>query len=276
MNAIFDDTVATLHEKLRLAAPPRALLVLGSGLGQLADAFENATSVKFEEIPGFARAAVTGHKGQVVAGSLDGVSCIALQGRYHLYEGHQAADATLPIRAIAALGVDTLIVTNAAGGINPSFRAGDLMLIEDHINMMGLNPLVGAVVGDDPRFPDMTNAYDPTLRAIATEVAAAESIPVVRGVYCAMLGPSYETPAEVRMIGRLGGDAVGMSTVPEVIVARARGMRVLGISLISNLAAGISPTSLSHEEVMTAGADAAESFSRLVRGVVRRLNTRIA
>jgi purine-nucleoside phosphorylase len=263
-------TVDALRDRLGVEKP-RVLLVLGSGLGTLADTFDNATSVPFEDVPGFARAAVTGHKGRVVAGELEGVRCIALQGRYHLYEGHAATDATLPVRAIAALGADTLIVTNAAGGINPLFKAGDLMLIEDHINLMGLNPLVGAVQGDDPRFPDMTHAYAPALRGIADAVAREQGIELVRGVYCAMLGPSYETPAEVRMIGRLGGDAVGMSTVPEVIVARARGMNVLGISLISNLAAGISTTSLSHEEVMEAGVAAADSFSRLVRGVVSRI-----
>jgi purine-nucleoside phosphorylase len=266
MNATVDALRAQLGDR-----QPKILLVLGSGLGGLADTFDDATSVKFEDVPGFARAAVTGHKGRVVAGTLEGVSCIALQGRYHLYEGHKAADATLPIRAISALGADTLIVTNAAGGINPSFKAGDLMLIEDHINMMGMNPLTGAVVGDDPRFPDMTHAYSPRLREIASRVAREQGVEIVSGVYCAMLGPSYETPAEVRMIGRLGGDAVGMSTVPEVIVARARAMEVLGISLISNLAAGISTTSLSHEEVMEAGAAAAESFSHLVRGVVREI-----
>lgn len=265
-----NDTIEALRSKLG-AKSPRVLLVLGSGLGQLADSFEDATSIGFGDVPGFARAAVTGHKGRVVAGTLEGVSCIALQGRYHLYEGHDAALATLPIRAIAALGVDTVIVTNAAGGVNRSFKAGDLMLIDDHINFMGRNPLVGAVVGDEIRFPDMTEAYSKELRTLATDVAREESIPIVHGVYCAMLGPNYETPAEVRMIALLGGDAVGMSTVPEVIVARSRGLNVLGISLISNLAAGISETHLTHDEVMQAGVDAAESFERLVRGVLRRL-----
>jgi purine-nucleoside phosphorylase len=268
MNATVDALRETLGAN---AVSPRVLLVLGSGLGQFAESFENSTSAAFGEIPGFATAAVTGHKGRVVAGTLEGVNCIALQGRYHLYEGHDAALATLPIRAIAALGVETLIVTNAAGAVNRAFKPGDLMVIDDHINLMGRNPLVGAVVGNDLRFPDMTEAYSSVLRNLADDVAREENIPVVHGVYCAMLGPSYETPAEIRMIGRLGGDAVGMSTVPEVVVARARGLDVLGISLISNLATGISEQHLTHDEVMQAGVDAAESFERLVRGVLRRL-----
>ncbi len=255
---------------------PRILLVLGSGLGGLADAFEDASAVDFADIPGFARAAVVGHRGRIVVGTLEGVPCIAMQGRYHLYEGHEADAATLPVRAISALGVDTLIVTNAAGGVNRSFRAGSLMLIEDHINMLGRNPLVGPARDGETRFPDMTRAYDPELRALTLEVAAEQGIALNTGVYCALLGPTYETPAEVRMLGILGADAVGMSTVPEVIVARARGMRVLGISLITNEAAGHTGEALSHDEVMAASAGAAESFGRLVRGVVRRIGSPVA
>lgn len=252
---------------------PRILLVLGSGLGALADSFDDKVAVPFASVPGFAKAAVVGHKGQVVAGTLEGVSCIALQGRYHLYEGHDPATATLPIRAIAELGVDTLIVTNAAGAVNRSFKPGDLMLIDDHINLMGRNPLIGPVVGDELRFPDMTEAYSEELRAVAREAAASEHVELVHGVYCALMGPSYETPAEVRMLATLGADAVGMSTVPEVIVARARNMRVLGISLISNLAAGISESHLTHAEVIDAGNQAAGAFERLIRAILQRIGS---
>jgi purine-nucleoside phosphorylase len=261
------ETVDALRTQFGDAAP-RVLLVLGSGLGALADSLENSTSVDFGDVPGFARAAVVGHKGRIVCGTLEGVSCIAMQGRYHLYEGHSAAAATLPVRAISELGVDTMIVTNAAGGVNRSLRAGTLMLIEDHINLMGQNPLVGPALPGETRFPDMTTAYDVELRALADRVAAEQGIALGHGVYCALMGPTYETPAEVRMLERLGADAVGMSTVPEVIVARARGLRVLGISLITNEAAGYSGEVLSHTEVITAGAQAAESFARLVRGVL--------
>jgi purine-nucleoside phosphorylase len=250
---------------------PRVLLVLGSGLGDLADTLDNPVSMDFADVPGFARAAVVGHKGRLVCGSLEGVSCIAMQGRYHLYEGHSADVATLPVRAISQLGVDTMIVTNAAGGVNRTFPAGALMLIDDHINMMGRNPLVGPAVEGETRFPDMTEAYDVELRALAHKVAAEQGVELRSGVYCALLGPTYETPAEVRMLERLGADAVGMSTVPEVIVARARGMRVLGISLITNQAAGYSGEVLSHSDVIAVGKAAAESFSRLVRGVVRSI-----
>jgi purine-nucleoside phosphorylase len=252
---------------------PRILLVLGSGLGALADSFDDAVRIPFGDVPGFAKAAVVGHKGQVVAGTFEGVSCIALQGRYHLYEGHDAAAATLPIRAIAEIGADTLIVTNAAGGVNRSFKAGDLMLIDDHINLMGRNPLIGPVVGDELRFPDMTEAYSAELRSVARDAAADENVKLVHGVYCGLMGPSYETPAEIRMLSTLGADAVGMSTVPEVIVARARNMRVLGISLISNLAAGISESHLTHQEVIDAGIQAAGSFERLIRAILRRIGS---
>lgn len=249
---------------------PDVALILGSGLGALADEMTDAVAIPFHEIPGLPAAAVVGHAGQMVLGELDGVTCVMLQGRFHLYEGHDAATVGLPTRIMLGLGARALVVTNAAGGINRSFRAGDLMLIDDHINFMGCNPLTGAVVPGDARFPDMTRAYDPALQALAAEAALAEGIRLVRGVYAAVLGPSYETPAEVRMLERLGADAVGMSTVPEVLVARARGAPVLGVSLISNAAAGLSTAPLTHDEVMAAGEEARGRFGRLVRGVVRR------
>jgi purine-nucleoside phosphorylase len=247
---------------------PDVALILGSGLGALADEFEDGTALPFTDIPGFPPAAVAGHAGRLVIGRLEGRAVIALQGRFHLYEGHDAATITLPVRLMLALGARTLIVTNAAGGINRSFRSGDLMLIEDHINLMMRNPLIGPVQAGDTRFPDMTEAYDRPLRALALRVGETQGVRLVSGVYAAVLGPSYETPAEIRMLERLGADAIGMSTVPEVIVARARGVPVLGVSLITNAAAGVTGEPLSHDEVIAAGVEARQRFSRLIRGVL--------
>ncbi|MFS8637518.1 MAG: purine-nucleoside phosphorylase [Gemmatimonadota bacterium] len=263
------ETLAYLHE--RVTRRPRVMLVLGSGLGPLADELEDAVRIPYAEIPGFAPVTAEGHKGVFVAGTLEGVECLALQGRYHLYEGHPPEAVTLPVRVGAALGARTLIVTNAAGGLDPTFRAGDLMIIQDHINLMWRNPLIGPALDGEARFPDMSEPYDGELRRIAEEVASERGIRVVRGVYAALAGPSYETPAEIRMLRRFGADAVGMSTVPEVLVARALGIRVLGISLITNLAAGLSAQPLSHEEVLQAGVAAAGRFASLVRGVLLRI-----
>ncbi|HSJ05282.1 MAG TPA: purine-nucleoside phosphorylase [Longimicrobiales bacterium] len=250
---------------------PAVALILGSGLGALGDELDNATGIPFRDIPGFPAAAVAGHAGRLLLGELAGVTCVTLQGRFHLYEGHDAATVALPTRVMLGLGARALIVTNAAGGINPGFETGDVMVIEDHINLMGRNPLVGPVREGETRFPDMTTPYDPGLRELAVEVAAADGLRLVRGVYAAVLGPSYETPAEIRMLAALGADAVGMSTVPEVIVARARGVPVLGLSLISNAAAGLSPVPLTHDEVVAAGLEAGQRFGRLLRGILRGL-----
>lgn len=265
------DTLAAAldHVRARTPRPPAVGLVLGSGLGALADEIGDPVRITFADIPGFPAAGVVGHAGRLVIGELEGVMCALLQGRFHLYEGHDPATVALPARVLTGLGVHTLIVTNAAGGINREFAAGDLMLIEDHINLTGRNPLVGPVVAGETRFPDMSRAYDQRLKQLATNVAHEQSLRLVRGVYAAVLGPSYETPAEIRMLERLGADAIGMSTVPEVIVARARGVPVLGISLISNAAAGIGEHPLSHEEVMAAGVAAQGRFSALIRGVLR-------
>lgn len=263
------ETLAFLHE--RVTRRPRIQLVLGSGLGPLADELEEAVRIPFADIPGFARATVEGHSGYFVAGRLEGVECIAFQGRFHLYEGHNAAAVTVPVRAAAALGARTLLVTNAAGGINRAFRPGDLMIIDDHINLMGRNPLVGPVLEGETRFPDMSEPYDRELGRLAEEAGIEVGVRTVRGVYAAVLGPSYETPAEIRMIRGFGADAVGMSTVPEVIAARAMGVRVVGISLISNIAAGLSARPLSHDEVVAAGLEARARFAALVRGLVRRV-----
>ena len=250
---------------------PRVAIVLGSGLGAVADAVPDAVRVPYREIPGFPEPGAPGHKGELVAGTLEGVPLVVQSGRFHLYEGHTAELAALPTRVFARLGVDTLIVTNAAGGIRHTFRPPTLMLIADHINLMFRNPLVGPVVDGDQRFPDMSDPYDAELRASARAVARAEGIILEEGVYAALLGPSFETPAEIRMLERLGADAVGMSTVPEVIAARARGLRCLGFSSVTNVAAGLSAQPLSHVEVLEAGARVAGQLERLIRGVLKGL-----
>jgi purine-nucleoside phosphorylase len=247
---------------------PRIAIVLGSGLGPLADRIDGAVRVPYGDIPGFHVPTVQGHQGELVAGTLGGVPVIAQSGRFHMYEGHSASDAVLPIRVFAALGVKTLIVTNAAGGIRRSFRPGTLMLISDHLNLTGRNPLEGPVLEGETRFPDMSAPYDAELRTTARRIAAERGITLDEGTYAALLGPSYETPAEVRMLERLGADAVGMSTVPEVIVARARSMRCLGISTITNAAAGTSSALLSHADVMDVAKQVGDQLAELVSGVI--------
>ena len=250
---------------------PVAAIVLGSGLGGLADQIENAASVSYRDVPGFPAATVAGHAGKLIAGSLRGVPVLALAGRFHLYEGHDAPLAGYPVRVVHALGARTLIVSNAAGGVNPSFAPGDLMLIRDHINLMFRNPLVGPLEEGDLRFPDMSSPYDPRLAEIARDVAREQGIVLREGVYAGLLGPQYETAAEVRMLAVLGADAVGMSTVPEGIVARAMGMRVLGFSCVTNLGTGLTSAPLTHADVLETTARAADAFVRLVAGVVERL-----
>ena len=252
---------------------PRVAIVLGSGLGGVADSVQRAVRVPYREIPGFPEPGAPGHRGELVGGTLEGVPVVVQSGRFHLYEGHAPAVAALPTRMFARLGVRTLIVTNAAGGIRHTFRPPTLMLIADHINLMFRNPLVGPVAEGEERFPDMSDPYDPELRAVARDVARSQRIALEEGVYAALLGPSFETPAEVRMLARLGADAVGMSTVPEVIAARARGLRCLGFSSITNVAAGLSGSALqlSHQEVLAAGQQLAGQLERLIRGVLPQL-----
>lgn len=245
-------------------AEPALALILGSGLGGLAERVERAVRVPFGEIPGFPAATVAGHRGELVAGELARRPVIALAGRLHMYEGHPARVAAFPVRVLHALGARTLFVSNAAGGIRRTFRGGDLMLIADHINLTWQNPLAGAVEPGDARFPDMSRPYSHSLAAIVRDAARRTGVALHEGVYAGLLGPTYETPAEVRMLDRLGADAVGMSTVVEVIVARALGMRVAGISCITNPAAGISPHPLSHAEVLDAARRVADRFERLV------------
>lgn len=250
---------------------PAAAIVLGSGLGGLAGEIENAVTIPFAEIPGFPASAVEGHAGSLLAGTLAGRFVLALAGRFHMYEGHDARVAAFPARVMRALGARTLIVSNAAGGANRYFERGDLMLIRDHINLTFRNPLIGKLEEGDTRFPDMSDLYDPELLELARAVAREQGVPIREGVYAALLGPAYETPAEVRMLTLLGADAVGMSTVPEVIVARAIGMRVLGISCITNLACGLSNAPITHDEVLETTAKAAKRFQALVKGVVARV-----
>ena len=250
---------------------PEVALVLGSGLGFLGDAIDDAVHVGYARIPGFPLPTVQGHAGELIAGTLEGRAVIAQSGRFHMYEGHPDAVVALPVRVFAALGVRTLLVTNAAGGIRRTFRPGALMLIADHINASGRFPLAGPLLEGEQRFPDMSDPYDAELRTLARRVAAAERIPLEEGTYAQTLGPSYETKAEIEMLKRVGADAVGMSTVPEVIVARARGMRVLGISTVTNLAAGLGSPTLSHAEVLETADRVKGDLARLVRGIVRQL-----
>lgn len=250
---------------------PVAGIILGSGLGSLADRLEGAVRIPFAEIPGFPGATVVGHAGALIAGRLAGRPVLCLAGRFHMYEGHSAALAAFPVRVMHALGARTLFVSNAAGGLNRAFGAGDLMRITDQINFTGTSPLVGPAQPGEPRFPDMTTAYDAQLGALLEVVAAEQGITLRQGVYIGCLGPAYETPAEVRMLVTLGADATGMSTVSEVIVARVLGMRVAGVSLISNAAAGYTGEPLTHEEVVAAGKEASGRFCALVEGWVGRL-----
>jgi purine-nucleoside phosphorylase len=247
---------------------PRVALILGSGLGPLADEVQSAIRIPQSEIPGFPEPGVAGHKGELIAGTLEGVPVIAQAGRFHLYEGHPPATAALPVRVFAGLGVQILIVTNAAGALRRTFQAGTLMLIADHINLMWRNPLTGPVEPGEQRFPLLHEPYDAQLRAHARAAAQEAGVALEEGVYVGLLGPSYETPAEVRMLTYWGGDAVGMSTVPEVIVARSRGLRCLGFSSITNAAAG---AGLSHDEVLTMGAAVARRLGVVLRGVLRRV-----
>jgi purine-nucleoside phosphorylase len=250
---------------------PEVAIVLGSGLGGVATRIEHPVCVPYSQISGFPATAVAGHAGQLVAGTLAGRTVVVQSGRFHLYEGHDAATCALPMRVWAALGVRTAILTNAAGGIRRGFVGGALMLIADQVNLTFRNPLAGAVLLGEERFPDMSDPYDGRLRELARTVARERRIPLEEGVYAGLLGPSYETPAEIRMLDRLGADAVGMSTVAEVIAARARGVRCLGISTVTNLAAGISPTQLSHAEVMATAERVKGALGALVEGIVAGL-----
>ena len=262
--------------RARTKLEPRIAIVLGSGLGSFADDFDEVVGIPYEEIPGFARSTAQGHAGRLVIGKVDTVPVVAMQGRVHYYEGYSLEQVTFPIRTFSLLGVKTLILTNASGGINVELNQGTLMVISDHLNLMGDNPLRGPNEERfGPRFPDMSAVYSPELQALVVEESRAIGVDVRRGIYGALSGPSYETPAEIHLLRTLGADAVGMSTVPEAIVARHMGLEVLGISCITNMAAGISDEPINHEEVMATGDRVRETFAQLLRRVVNRIHSRV-
>ena len=258
------DAATEVRRLTGLRGAPALGIVLGSGLGGLARRIVDARDVAFADVPGFPASSVVGHAGRVVVGRLAGRTVVTLAGRFHMYEGHSAALAGFPVRVLHALGARSLFVSNAAGGLRPTFAPGDLMVITDHLNLMFRNPLVGAVEPGDTRFPDMSEPYDRALTSLLHREAGSLGFDLREGVYCGLLGPTYETPAEVRMLRVLGADAVGMSTVPEVIVARALGMRVAGVSCITNYAAGTTSEPLSHTEVLETTARVATRFESLV------------
>jgi purine-nucleoside phosphorylase len=251
---------------------PRVAVVLGSGLGGVADAIENPVEIPYEEIPNFCRSTVEGHAGRLIIGSCGGTDVIAMKGRFHFYEGYSMQEVTLPIRVFTLMGINSLILTNAAGGTAPHLSPGSLMIITDHINLMGDNPLRGPNdTRFGPRFPDMTSVYTPAYIDAAHQVAREMGIVVAEGVYLALRGPCYETPAEVRMLRDQGGDALGMSTVPEAIIARHSGVKILAISCITNTAAGLVRQEINHEEVMEVGARAGKQLSKLIIKLIPRI-----
>jgi purine-nucleoside phosphorylase len=264
-----DEAVAFVRSKTSIQ--PRVGVILGSGLGDVVDALEVETAIPYSEIPGARASTVVGHQGRMILAHVNGTPVVVMQGRVHFYEGYEMAEVMFLSRVIGRLGIKQLIVTNAAGGINTKFKAGDLMLISDHINMMGMNPLRGPNVEDlGVRFPDMTEAYPESLREIAKDVARELGQLIQEGVYLALSGPTYETPAEIRAFRTLGADAVGMSTVPEVIAMSQMQIPVLGISCITNMAAGILKQKLTHQEVMDTTARVQKEFTALVLGCLQR------
>ena len=267
------ETTAAIRE--RVALRPKVGLILGSGLGQLTDAIEDAVVMPYASLPHFPQPSVLGHLGRLVVGRLSGQPVAVLAGRVHVYEGYSPQEVVFPTRVLAALGCQILIVTNAAGGLNPDFKTGDLMVITDHLNlpgMVGLSPLRGPEDGISPRFVDLNNAYAPELVNLAVAVAARQGTALRRGVYAWVVGPHFETPAEVRFLRSIGADAVGMSTVPEVVAARQAGRRVLGLSCITNVASGW-PTAVSHQEVLDVAAQVGPRLAGLVKGVLAELRS---
>jgi purine-nucleoside phosphorylase len=271
----FEAAAAAIKERSQLT--PKIGLILGSGLNPLARSVEGGITIPYGEIPHFPAATVQGHIGRLIIGWLEGQIVAVMQGRAHYYEGYSMAEITFPVRVMQVLGVESLIVTNAAGGLNPEFQAGDVMLITDHINligMAGLNPLRGPNLDEfGPRFPDMSEAYDRHLQELARQVATEANVPLREGVYICLAGPSFETPADLRFLRLIGADAVGMSTVPEVTIARHGGTRVLGLSGISNVAVmeGVPPAKTTHEEVLEAGQMLVPRLETVIRGVLRAL-----
>lgn len=274
MSSIHQESIkeAAAYIRGQKGVEPQVGLILGSGLGVLAELIENPVSIPYTDIPHFPVSTVEGHEGELLLGTIHDRPVVLMKGRFHMYEGYGPEVTAFPVRVMKELGVKSLLVTNAAGGINTSFEPGDLMLISDHLNMTGTNPLIGP---NDPelgvRFPDMSQAYSRQIRQLAKEVAVGQGIALREGVYAGLLGPTYETPAEIVMLRTLGADAVGMSTVSEVIVARHAGLEVLGISCISNMAAGILDQPLSHDEVMETAEKVREKFLALVMAIIPKM-----
>jgi purine-nucleoside phosphorylase len=271
---MFQQTKSYLLE--RMPAQPRLAVVLGSGLGGFSDELTDRVEVPYSEIPGWPRSTAIGHAGKLVFGRLGTVNLAVLSGRAHLYEGYSPGRVTYAMRIMHMLGVKSVVLTNAAGGINLSFQQGALVLISDHINLQGMNPLVGANEDDfGPRFPDMSDVYSERFRNLAKTTAAENGIPLTEGVYAAVLGPSYETPAEIRFLRTIGADLVGMSTVPEAIVANHMGMNVLAISCVTNMAAGILNEKINHDHVLEIGHQVRETFVRLLKAVLPKLDAEV-
>jgi purine-nucleoside phosphorylase len=272
---------STIYQKIREAVEsiqsrttirPQVGIILGSGLGSVAESLTDSVTIPYTEIPHFHGTSVEGHAGKMILGNFQGVPTVFLQGRFHRYEGYSMTDVVFPTRTICGLGIHTIILTNAAGGVNTRFRPGDLMLIEDHLNLMGDNPLMGPNLAQlGPRFPDLSEAYNRSCLEAFQQTAKELSIPVHQGVYGGLLGPTYETPAEIRMLRTLGADAVGMSTVPESIAANHLGVRVAGVSCITNLGAGLSPQKLTHQEVIDNSRASAAKLKRLLEATVPKL-----
>lgn len=271
MSSSLDQALPYLREQLK-GFTPEIGLILGSGMGDFAAQVQNPVVIPYHDIPGFPRSTVEGHEGQWVCGTLEGRKVMIMQGRFHYYEGYSIQTVAIPVRVMRSLGATTLVVTNAAGAVNSSYKPGDIMVIRDHLHLIYQNPLMGANASEfGTRFPDTSNAYPADLASMAVEEARKAGLTAHQGVYLMNTGPSYETPAEVRMASRLGADAVGMSTVPEVITAVHAGMRVLGISYIANMAAGLSSHALSHQEVMDTMTSIKEPFTRFLTQALRKL-----
>ncbi len=263
---------ASQYINSKIQIKPKVGMILGSGLGDLAEEIEDAIYLDYGEIPHFPTSSVIGHKGRLVIGQLNGQQVMAMQGRIHYYEGYTMKDITFPVRVMGLMGIDTMIVTNACGGINPEFYAGALMIINDHINLMGDNPLIGENYEDfGPRFPDMLNAYNKDLITLANKVAKENDITVFNGIHSAVSGPNFETGAELRMLATLGADTVGMSTIPEVMVAHHMGIKSLGISAITDMAIGDQPEEITHEDVIKVASEIKPKFIKLVRNILSKL-----
>jgi purine-nucleoside phosphorylase len=253
---------------------PKTAVILGSGLGYFADNLEDAIAIPYDEIPNFTKTTVAGHKGRMVFGKCDGVDVVAMQGRFHLYEGHGVTKVVLPVRVLARLGVENFILTNAAGGISPNLKPGDLAVLTDQINLTGENPLIGENIEEfGPRFPDMSNAFSEKINKLIFQAAEELNLPITSGIYCAVKGPCYETPAEIQMYKHGGADLVGMSTVPEVIALNHMGVEVSGISIVTNLAAGLSGNKLDHDEVKEVANMVTEKFSAILSKTINLLGT---